>query len=273
MKTINDKLPMLISVPHGGMTIPEVLQKKCLIDPKGISMDGDTWARELYDFRDLVEEYVDTDIARLVVDMNRNHRDLPPSNPDGVVKTMTVDGKQIWVQASGLSQREIQLLIQQYHGPYHERLQTASKNKNVLMGIDCHTMLDIGPAVGGNHWEERPLFCIGNRGTKMGNQLDEPTTAPRELLLQLQKSLEKEFRAFMPKETQQPLVTLNTPFSGGYITYYHGNNSDIPWIQLEINRKLYLPDDEKMSLIPEEFHRVRLNEIRDKLYTAFKSLF
>jgi N-formylglutamate deformylase len=34
-------------------------------------------------------------------------------------------------------------------------------------------------------------------------------------------------------------VTLNEPFSGGFITRTHGNNP-IPWIQLEINRSLYL---------------------------------
>ena len=34
-------------------------------------------------------------------------------------------------------------------------------------------------------------------------------------------------------------MTLNEPFSGGFITRTHGNNP-IPWIQLEINRSLYL---------------------------------
>lgn len=264
MKTIDRKLPMLISVPHGGMEIPRDLQGKCLIDTNGVLMDSDTWARELYDFKDLAEEYVDTDIARLVVDMNRSQDDLPPSNPDGVVKTIAVDGQQIWNQPSGLSQHEIQLLLQQYHIPYHLRLQTATKNKKVVVAIDCHTMLDR---------KKRPLFCIGNRGSEMGSPLNEPITAPRDLLLQLQENIHKEFEAFVPKDTQRPFVTLNTPFSGGYITYHHGNQSDIPWVQLEINRSLYLPDLEKISMIPNEFFKIRLKEIRNKLYYVFQSLF
>jgi formiminoglutamase len=34
-------------------------------------------------------------------------------------------------------------------------------------------------------------------------------------------------------------VTLNDPFAGGYITRTYGNQP-IPWVQIEMNRKLYL---------------------------------
>lgn len=272
MKPLSAKLPILISVPHGGMKIPQELQKKCLIDPEGILRDGDTWSRELYDFRDSVEEYVDTDIARLVIDMNRREDDLPPANPDGVVKTTTVDRSQVWDQPSGLSPLEIQYLIKHYHTPYHQRLLIAAKNRKVIIGIDCHTMLDILSYPDGSGWEKRPLFCIGNRGCEMGLPLNEPITAPTKLVQKLQENLQQEFVGFVPNHTQQPLVTLNKPFSGGYITYHHGSQGDIPWLQLEINRRLYLLDAEDISIIPNEFSRVRLIEIRDKLYRAFKSL-
>jgi formiminoglutamase len=34
-------------------------------------------------------------------------------------------------------------------------------------------------------------------------------------------------------------VTLNTPFSGGFITNAHYWHKGIPWVQIEINRMLY----------------------------------
>ncbi len=263
MKALHHKLPMLISVPHGGMEIPRELQSKCLIGSYGILMDSDTWARELYDFRDSAEEYVDTDIARLVVDMNRSQDDLPPSNPDGVVKTVAVDGQQIWEQSEGLSEQEVRHLLQKYHTPYHRRLRTATKNRKVIMAIDCHTMLSR---------DKRPLFCISNRGSTTGYPLNEPITAPTDLLFKLQENIHKQFESFIPKDSQQTLVTLNSPFAGGYISYHHGNQSDIPWIQLEINRSLYLPDVEKISIIPNELDSIRLKEIKDKLCYVFQSL-
>ena len=35
-------------------------------------------------------------------------------------------------------------------------------------------------------------------------------------------------------------VAINDPFAGGYISQYHYEREGIPWIQIEINRKLYL---------------------------------
>jgi formiminoglutamase len=37
-------------------------------------------------------------------------------------------------------------------------------------------------------------------------------------------------------------VTINRPFKGGFITRHYGNNP-IPWIQIEMNRKLYLSEE------------------------------
>ena len=34
-------------------------------------------------------------------------------------------------------------------------------------------------------------------------------------------------------------VTINDPFAGGYITRTYGNNP-VPWVQVEMNRSLYL---------------------------------
>ena len=37
----------------------------------------------------------------------------------------------------------------------------------------------------------------------------------------------------------EEFVTINNPFKGGFITRNYGNNP-LPWIQIEMNRKLYL---------------------------------
>ena len=36
-------------------------------------------------------------------------------------------------------------------------------------------------------------------------------------------------------------VALNNPFSGGFISNAHYWHKGVPWIQIEINRKLYEP--------------------------------
>lgn len=267
------KLPLVISVPHGGVVIPEELLRKCLLTKEEILLDCDTWSQDLYDFKDLAEEYADTEIARISLDMNRSLNDRPPDNPDGLVKTLSVENKQVWLTPEGLNGIEIDNLIREYYIPFHKRLEQATANPAVKLGIDCHTMLETGPAPDKKGWERRPLFCISNRGSSTGEANGEPVTAPPELMQKFKGILEKKFRGFEGTQGHTSLVSINTPFRGGYITRYHGNRGTIPWIQLEINRSLYLKNAANpASVIPEEADLRHLTKIRDILYEAFNEL-
>lgn len=267
------KLPLVISVPHGGVLIPEGLLKKCLLTKEEILLDCDTWSWHLYDFKDLAEEYAYTEIARIVLDMNRSVNDRPPANPDGIVKTLSVENKQVWRTPAGLTGGEIENLIREHYIPFHERLEQATANPAVKLGIDCHTMLETGPAPDKKSWEKRPLFCISNRGSVTGESNGEPVTAPPELIQKLKDILENKFRGFEGTQGHTSLVSINTPFRGGYITRYHGTRGTIPWIQLEINRSLYLKNAANpASVLPEETDLRHLTKIRDILYEAFSEL-
>lgn len=61
IESLQRKLP-IVSVPHAGFTIPKELAPKFLLTKEEVLLDCDTWERELYDFKNDVEEYVDTDI-------------------------------------------------------------------------------------------------------------------------------------------------------------------------------------------------------------------
>ncbi|MDE5415087.1 N-formylglutamate amidohydrolase [Alkalihalobacterium chitinilyticum] len=274
MEVMKKKLPIVISVPHGGLMIPTNLIKKCLLTPEEVLLDCDTWSHEIYDFDGMVEEFVDTPIARIVVDMNRDLHDLPPQNPDGVVKTLSVVQKPVWnTEDGGLSEAEIEVLLEDYYSNYHQQLEASANNPNVVLGIDCHTMLDVGPVAIGANWEKRPLFCLGNRGSETGHSIGEPITAPVETLEKLKALLEEKFSDYKDEAEGMPLVTLNQPFAGGYITRHHGNKGNIPWIQLEINRCMYLPKpSEKLKVIPPKETQIKLKKFRDDLYEVFKEL-
>lgn len=267
---IKDKLPILVSVPHGGLDNPAEIETECLLTDMDILIDGDTWTQELFDFSNLVEEYHQMDVARIFVDMNREQTDLPPDNPDGIVKTLTVDGKIIWDSPTGLSDWEREKLIETYYLPYHHKLIKAADNSRVKLAVDCHSMLDYGPGRDGADWEHRPLFCIGNRGIKTGERGTESLTAPVEMVTHLKELLETKFHKYAVND--RPFVTLNDPFRGGHVTRYHGNLCKIPWIQLEINRKLYLPEPSLVTLRPDDLHQLKLKEFRDLLYDVFSEL-
>lgn len=270
------QLPIVVSVPHGGTAIPEPLQQKLLLDEQAVLLDSDTWTREIFDFKDVAAAFIDTDVSRIVVDLNREKGDLPPKNPDGIVKTLSVDEEQVWVDPDGLNAQEIDQVIKDHYEPYHEQVAEASRTSGVILGIDGHSMLDIGPVKGTHLWEQRPLFCIGNRGSGTGEFINEPITAPVEMMRTFKRLLEEHFGELVEEwigdPGQTPFVTMNQPFAGGYMTRRHGNTGPIPWIQLEINRRLYLPQTHEGPLVMTAEQDARLKIIRDTLEKVFEAL-
>ncbi len=111
------------------------------------------------------------------------------------------------------------------------------------MGIDCHTMLAVGPRGSSDPGEPRPLVCISNRGDQNGLPAAEDVTAPPSLLNSLARALAGELQHEDAEiGTCASAVLLNHPFKGGYITRMHGREGPVPWIQVEFSRALYLPD-------------------------------
>lgn len=205
-----DKLPLLVSVPHAGLTIPpEVfhLNRLSLVE---IAEDGDQGAWEIYGpLQNRVAQFVTTDIARAFVDMNRAADDI---RKDGVVKTHTC--WDIPIYSEPLTPSLTEKLLERYHRPYHLRLSQLAE-EGLLLALDCHTMAANGPPVGPDPGKLRPQVCIGD-----GNG-----ACPRGWA----ESLVDCFRGRFPGE-----VTLNRPFSGGYITRHHGE--EMPWMQIELSR-------------------------------------
>ncbi len=229
--------PVLISIPHGGWKIPPEVKNLVVLSDKDIFDDSDPFTTDIYDIGEMAVSIVKTDIARAFVDPNRAPDDLPPKNPDGVVKTKTCYGVQIYRKP--LDKRKIALLLEKYYFPYHKEIKKSLKNPEIKIAFDCHSMASVAPEISPDKGKERPMICLGN---VHGKSSDYKTT----------EKLKWAFiKAFNLPENE---VKINVPFSGGYITRTYGNKP-VPWIQIELNRKFYLSDpwfDEKRLKIKKE---------------------
>ncbi len=253
-----DHLPVLLSIPHGGTQTPPEIQDRLAIGEREIFEDIDGFTRDIYDLSGKVRYVIKADIARTFVDPGREASDLPPDNPDGVVKSHTCFGKKIFRNGRQPNDKEIALLLEKYYFPFHNRLQeTIRKEKdNLKLCIDCHSMAETGPEIAPDTGEPRPLFCLG---TRFGASVSE------DVARRMKQCIVDAF------ELQDEDVTINKPFAGGYITRHYGNNP-LPWIQVEMNRKLYLRKtwfDWDTRIISKE----RTEELNSRFYRALESFF
>ncbi len=232
MQKSDGKLPLLISVPHGGYRVPMEIADALAIQHRNIFFDCDPFTREIYNFRDDVLHYHDSCIARTVVDLNRSVDDLPPSNTDGVFKSHTVRGDKVYHEHLFPKSSLRDELLKRYYFPYHSKITKDMNDPEILCCLDCHSMLDYLPGQHHNIHARRPFICLSNNGDEYGEQSDGELTCPPEMI----HLLAEVFRLVFPEEKNNILI--NSPFKGGHISKHH--SSSLPWIQVEINRKAYL---------------------------------
>ena len=221
------RLPAIISIPHGSTVRPAELDGRLSITDRELFADSDPFAAQLYDLGGGVERVIKGDVARTFVDLNRSLRDLPPDNPDGMIKTSTFHGRPIYLDGMEPDEDLRRMLVRLYYLPYHRAIQRGIMELDLQLCLDCHTMEAVAPQISPDPaGRKRPIFCLSNR--------DGQTSSPE--MIRLLASCMAESYGVDPGQ-----VSINDPFRGGHITATYGNNP-VPWIQVEMNRSLYLAE-------------------------------
>ncbi|MBF0450325.1 MAG: N-formylglutamate amidohydrolase [Candidatus Magnetomorum sp.] len=219
-------LPVLISIPHGGTYIPEELKGSIQLSPLDLIDDSDAFTREIYDIKERATSVIKADILRAIVDLNRSIDQRPPDFPDGIIKSHTCYGKQIYHKGKEPDSNQINDLIQSFYQPFHESLKNAQVQLTdvIELALDCHSMAAIGPEISKDQGKNRPLMCLGNLWGQSCS--DDAMNHLADCFCQ----------SFGFKSTD---IQTNQPFAGGYITQTYGKQT-IPWIQVEMSRALYM---------------------------------
>ena len=241
------KLPVLLSIPHGGIRKPIELDGHLCITNKDLFDDSDPFVIEMYDLGDKVQRVIKSKIARAFVDLNRAQDDLPPNNPDGVIKSSTCYKKPIYHERKEPDDSLRTLLLELYYFPYHNSIQKSLDELELQLCLDCHSMAAIAPGISPDAKNnKRPKFCLSN---------NDGQTASQEMMELLASCISESYGI------DRGEISLNDPFHGGHITRTYGNKP-VPWIQVEMNRDLYLSepwfDQEKLIVNPT--HLEKLNK-------------
>lgn len=237
------RLPFLLTIVHGGMVLPRELTARLALTPADVFFDSDPWTREIFAFGEAVQGRLETDVARSVIDLDQDPDIRPPKSADGVVRLRTRYGRPVWNEDALPNADDINRLIDRYHHQYHDILTRVASRGGVRLGIDCHSMAPVGAPYDKDPGNLRPIFCLGNLGDGEGRGAG--TSCSAETLLKLAAVLENEFSDVELKDGQK-LVSVNDPFSGGYILKHHRRSeggSGALWLQLCVNRCLVLKNE------------------------------
>jgi N-formylglutamate deformylase len=230
---VNDRYPFLISVPHGGTGVPEAVRPRLRLSDDDLRYYCDPATRSIFGYRDRVAAYIDTTISRMVVDLNRPPLPLPLHDPDGIIKTSTIDGRNVWLPGKVPDINLVHSLLMAHYFPYHQQIDELIDNHPVAIAFDCHSMLPQGSERQTDAGKTRPHICLGNNGDAHGRARNSGiATCSEEWITTLAAVFREEF-------SSGGRVAINDPFPGGFIANAHYWHKGIPWIQIEINRSLY----------------------------------
>lgn len=239
-----NKIPLIVSVPHSGTYIPQTMQEKLLDNV--ILSNMDWYLPNLYSFlKDLEITTVVNNVSRYVIDPNREIiNNINTSYVNNYIYTKTTFNNPMY--KTDLENEKIRDRITKYYIPYHQALEKLINDKlsyfNKIYLIDLHSF---GKDIDAN-------IVLGNRNGQ---------TLNKEFTMSIKNTLEKlDF-----------IVSLNTPYSGGYITRKYANNK-IETLQLELSYKKYIDD---RTFVNEEFPKINktlFTETQEKLKTFFEEM-
>lgn len=248
--------PLLLSLPHTGITLPEEIQPSLRSLPQA-QYDADWHVHRLYDFAvELDATIIRTDLSRTVIDVNRDPSGVslyPGQFTTGLCPLVSFDGTPLYRDGREPDAAEIARRRETYFEPYHAALRAElarlrARHPQVLL-YDAHSIRAVVPSL----FDGRlPDF---NVGTNDGHSCDPALTAT--LVAQID----------VPPWTH----VLNGRFKGGWITRHYADPAHgVHAIQMELAQHGYM--DEATSLDHPRYEPARAAAMRALLQAALTAL-
>ena len=224
---IKGRIPLLISMPHNGESLPEYIANIMTEQGKNVA-DTDWHKDKLYAFAKSLGAYIIMPkYSRYVIDLNRDPEGIdlyPGANSTELCPTTSFDLSPLYIEGETPDENEISHRIKTYWQPYHQALKTTLEDIKTEFGkavlLEAHSILSTVP----RFFEgQLPDFNFGTA--------DGASCAP-ELLDALSKL------DYSPYS-----MISNGRFKGGFITREYGQpERNIHAVQLELSQRTYMSE-------------------------------
>ena len=222
--------PLLVSLPHDGSEIPDVLAMRMTLDARR-APDTDWHVAQLYDVaRELGASILVPRWSRYVIDLNRGEDDTnlyPGQNTTGLCPLVQFSGGPVYLPDQEPDASEVSVRFEHYWRPYHDALRG---ELNRLHAAHGHVVLWEGHSIKGSGL---PFLFDGrlpdlNLGTANGTSCTPALQARLEAVLAGQSTYD---------------WVGNGRFKGGHITRHYGDPANgIEAVQLETSQRTYMDE-------------------------------
>lgn len=231
VKQVNHVSPILLSIPHSGLEIPEGIQVRINLNAKRIHTD---W--EMHTFiKDFPFTSISSKLSRYIVDVNRSKYTSKTSALPIIPRYDEVGIPLFKQYPSKNLQNE---WIAKYYIPYYdaifEQIKLRERNFSKICLLDLHSYDD-------KHFKTDKIILSTQNGTTISKE-----------------SFEFIVDCF---KKEQLSIQVDTPFKGGNIIHEISKQSNIEAIQIEIPYSMYLCE--------KKLDKNKLENIQEKLLNIF----
>lgn len=251
------KHPIVISLPHCSNQLPHEFKDRLALTDAEILDSSDLGTKEI--FGNLPAAFVmEAPWSRLLVDLNRGEQD---QGERGVVPKKDYMGRAVFRDGAAPDSACIRSLVELYHRPFHARLEKRIRRFSLKGLFDCHSLNGVGPAGAPDPGSRRKDIVLGNNGDPSGKKTGTlgGITCPTEKLHALKEIFEK--KGFT--------VSLNVPYSGGFITKHYGatfvKRGGVA-LQIEINEDHYLMKGRR------KLERHKVQDMKERMEAVFEAI-
>ncbi len=244
--------PILISMPHNGIQIPQNLLP-LMTESAKVMVDTDWYLDQLYQFAVNDGCYlINPKYSRYVIDLNRPQDDqnlYPGQDTTELCPTTQFDKQPIYQFGKEPSDLDIGERVEKFWQPYHKKLQTTlaqmKKKFGAALLFEAHSIKSVVPRFFDG---KLPDFNFGDYNHNSCS-----------------KKLIDQIAGWYPQGYSK---VVNGRFKGGYITRAYGLPKEkIHAIQLELSQATYM-DEEKLTYDPSKAEQVhpKLKEMFEFFY-------
>ena len=230
VKQENHFSPILVSIPHSGIEIPEGIQIR--INPKAKRIHTD-WEMDIF-IKDFPFTSISSKLSRYIVDVNRSKYTSKTSTPSIIPKYDEV-GNPLFNQypSKAIQQQWLKEFYTPYYDTILEQITAKKQNNSNVCFLDLHSYDD-------KHFKTDKIIISTRNRTSISKE-----------------SFEFIVDCFKKEELS---IQVDTPFKGGNIIHEVSKQPNLEAIQIEIPYSMYLQnnklDSQKAKILQEKLLQV-----------------